>query len=138
LPNIFLRWFQFFFVVLILSFCFPFSGLSVEKVSIGILAHRGNEATLNRWQPLAEYLNREIPGHFFQIIPLDFDEIFEAVDRKQVDFILVNPGMYVELEYNHAVRPIATMRNQRQAGGTSLFSGLIIVLKSRDAKPVLP
>lgn len=132
MPTIFCRRIQSFLVFFILSFCFPTCGLSVEKVSIGILAHRGNEATLKRWQSLADYLNSEIPSHSFQITPLDFDEIFKKVARKQVDFILVNPGMYVELEYNHGVRPLVTMRNQRQTGGTSLFSGLIITLKNRE------
>ena len=65
-------------LILLISFLllFPFSSIVAEKeVLIGVLAKRGGEHTLQKWQPTADYLSREIPEYRFTIIPLGFDDI---------------------------------------------------------------
>ena len=101
------------------------------EVTIGVLANRGKESTLNSWQPLADYLSQELPGYVFKIQPLDFQEVSDVVKGAKVDFILVNSGLYVQLEYNYGVRPIATLRAKRGESGISLFAGLIITRADR-------
>ena len=55
-------------------FLYPSSGIAAEKeVLIGVLAKRGMEYTLQKWQPTADYLSREISGYHFTIKPLGFD-----------------------------------------------------------------
>ena len=125
-----MKWYIFFL-------CFTFVVLAdvkshaSENVTIGILAKRGEEITLKRWQPLAEYLDEQLPGYHFSISPLDFDTISNVVASHAIDFLFVNPGIYVELEVNFGVRPIATVRGLRGEHGVTLFSGLIITLANR-------
>lgn len=102
-----------------------------ETVTIGILANRGHQVTIKRWQPLAQYLDIQIPGYNFEILPLGFESISSAVANHEADLFLINPGIFVELEIKYGVRPIATVRTLRGDKGVSLFSGLIITRVDR-------
>ena len=121
------------------AFCFIFPVLFIfscpllasEDVTIGVLANRGKEKALTSWQPLADYLSREIPDHIFKIQPLDFQDVSGVVRDAKVDFLLVNSGLYIQLEYDYGVRPIATLRANHGESGTSLFAGLIITRADR-------
>ncbi len=114
-----------------LRFLLPlFLGLSwgvqaAETVAIGVLAKRGEERTLDRWQPMADYLSREIPGYHFVLKPLDFVEINKAVEQASVDFVLANPAIYVELESRYGAGRIVTMRNRNGHRGYTVFGGVI-------------
>ena len=100
-----------------------------EFIKIGVLSHRGDQFTLNAWNPTAHYLTAKLPEYDFEIVPLDFDEIDKAVRESEVDFILVNPGIYVNLEYRYRVSRLATMQHLR---GDKVFGGVIFVRSDRD------
>lgn len=104
----------------------PAATIAAEKeVLIGILAKRGGERTLQKWQPTVDYLNQEIPWQRFRIIPLGFDVISSAVAAGEVDFILANSSFYVELEALYGVKRIATLRNRVGSIISTEFGGVI-------------
>ena len=57
-----------------------------QQVRIGVLAKRGVERCMEKWEPTADYLTAEIPGYAFSIVPLGFDEFAPTVERGEVDF----------------------------------------------------
>jgi len=97
-----------------------------------VLSHRGDEATLFRWIPTAEYLNYKLPDYRFEIVPLNFAEVTPAVARSRVDFILVNPGIYVNLEVLYRVSRIATLNNRRGGDPLNTFGGVLFTQAGRD------
>lgn len=94
-------------------------------IKIGVLSHRGDAFTFNAWNPTARYLASQLPSYDFEIVPLDFDEVDKAVRENEVDFILVNPGIYVNLEYRYRVSRLATMHNLRGDDAYKVFGGVI-------------
>jgi two-component system sensor histidine kinase TtrS len=94
-------------------------------VRIGVLSHRGDQATLKMWGPTADYLDAAIAARDFQIVPLDFNEVNPAVAMGNVDFVLVNPGIYVNLEVRFRVSRIATLYNRRGDVPYNIFGGVI-------------
>lgn len=106
---------------------------AVEVVHIGVLAKRGEEQTLSRWQPTADYLSRELPGYRFVVTPLDFVEIDKAVTSASIDFVLANSAIYVELESRYGVGRIATMRNRNGHRGYTVFGGVIFTRADNTA-----
>ena len=102
-----------------------------QPVSIGVLSHRGDVATLQHWRETANYLTQSLPGYYFYIQPLDFSRIDHAVGNGDVDFILVNPAIYVNLEVRHRVSRIATMRNRVNEQGYNVFGGVIFARAER-------
>ncbi len=110
------------------------TGVQAEiTVRIGVLAKRGEEQTINRWQPTAEYLTRELSGYQFVVTPLDFVEIDEAVTSKRIDFVLANSAIYVELESRYGAGRIATMRNRNGHRGYTVFGGVIFTRADNTA-----
>jgi PAS domain S-box-containing protein len=102
-----------------------------EVIRIGVLSHRGNEATYAMWAPTATYLSRAVPKFQFQIVPLDFDEVDPAIKFGQVDFILVNPGIYVNLEVRYRISRIATLNNLAGDVANNVFGGVIFTRQDR-------
>ena len=103
-----------------------------ETVRVGVLSHRGDSITQRAWGPTADYLTRALPGWCFQIVPLDFAEVEPAVASHSVDFVLVNPGIYVRLEVRHRIARIATMRNGTGDLERNLFGGVIFTRADRN------
>ncbi len=117
------------FITISLTANFLYAGDSAIK--IGVLAKRGTERCLEKWSPTAKYLTQNIYGKTFIIIPLGFDEIYAAVENTEVDFILVNPSNYVELESRYNIIRIATLKNNIQNGISTEFGGVIFCKKTR-------
>ena len=94
-------------------------------VRIGVLASRGVERCMAKWGPTADYLTAEIPQHSFTIVPLNFGEVRQAVERGDVDFVLANSSFYVSLEVRYGVNRIVTLENLRLGKPFTVFGGVI-------------
>ncbi|WP_456405351.1 PhnD/SsuA/transferrin family substrate-binding protein [Thiolapillus sp.] len=109
-----------------------FAAAEIPQVKIGVLSHRGDEATLRNWSPTADYLSRVIPEYKFSIIPLNFREIEPAVKNGRVDFLLVNPGIYVNMEVRHRISRIVTLNNLINDKASNIFGGVIFTRADRN------
>jgi len=122
-----LRALIFFLLTLLLA---PVSASSptTERFKIGVLAYKGKVAAVQRWSEHAAYLNEKLAPLQFQIIPLTYkeDEMTKAVINRQVDFIITNPGHYIELELGGHVSRLATRRMSGPQGVLDLFGGTVI------------
>jgi signal transduction histidine kinase/DNA-binding response OmpR family regulator len=82
-----------------------------DEILIGVLAKDGAEACMEQWGSTADYLDLNVPGFDFTIVPLSFEEVNESVGTEKVDFVLVNPSMYIELKVKYGVSRLVTMEN---------------------------
>ncbi len=105
---------------------------SREVCNIGVLAHRGPEMAIRMWTPTVDYLSSQITDYDFRLVPLDLDEMHAAEERGELDFILTNPGNYVELEAHHGVSRIATLINARHGGPSTMFEKLVALTRGDD------
>ncbi|WP_304543983.1 ABC transporter substrate-binding protein [Sulfurimonas microaerophilic] len=113
------------------------SGYNKKRLNIGILAKRGGAKTLERWEPLATYLNRSLEEYHVVIHPLSFDEIEEHLKKKSIDFLLVNSVNYVQLENQYGISRIATLKSKCLKKKTcSYFGGVIFTSKESKVKNI--
>lgn len=104
-----------------------------NEIKIGILALRGKANTNQKWDATAAYLNAQIKGYHFTVVPLDFSEIDPAVARNEVDFLLANSSIYVNMEYKYLVSRIATLKRKTpHAEAISIFGGVIFTKNNRN------
>ena len=96
-----------------------------KYATVGVLAHRGVDTAIAMWTPTVEYLADRIPGHEFRLAPLDLHEMPAALERGELDFILTNPGNYVELEAGYGISRIATLMNIRHGNPSKRFGAVI-------------
>lgn len=102
-----------------------------QTIRIGVLSHRGVAATLKSWSPTADYLSLTVPGRRFEVVPLGFDEVEPAVKFGQIDFLLVNSGIYVNMEVKYRVSRISTLDNLVGSVPYNVFGGVVFVRKDR-------
>lgn len=105
---------------------------TLNPIKIGVLANRGKEHCLDQWSATANYLTSQIPNHKFTIVPLSCKEIYHAVERNSIDFVLANPAIYVELEAYYGINRLATMENLYQKKGYNVFGGVIFCKAGRN------
>jgi len=109
------------------------SSLNNNKIiKIGILAKYGYDATTQKWNQTAEYLTKNIPDYFFEIVPLGFDELLPAVENNKIDFIFADPAYYVMVERDYGCERIATLRNLTSAGDYTKYAGVIFTRADND------
>lgn len=103
-----------------------------QPVRIGVLAYKGKDVALKMWKPTGAYLQKNLPEASFEIIPLNFDEIDNAVRNNKVDFVIANSSIYVDLEAKYGVARIATMKNRGLKGASTVFGGAIFCKAGRE------
>ncbi|MDA8260680.1 MAG: PhnD/SsuA/transferrin family substrate-binding protein [Betaproteobacteria bacterium] len=102
-----------------------------QALRIGVLAFLGSDATVEEWSPVVRRLQAALPSYAPALIHLDHDGLREAARRGELDFIITNPGHYIELEAVLGASRILTL----DTGGTraperALGSAVIVPLAS--------
>jgi len=103
-----------------------------REITVGVLAHRGVDTAIEMWSPTIAYLEEHISGRKFRLMPLDLQQMSEALSRGELDFILTNPGNYVELEAGYGITRIATLKNSRHGRPSKTFGAVIFTRASHD------
>lgn len=99
---------------------------------VGVLAFRGVDKTIQRWQPTIDYLSEHYPEQSFTLLPMSLPEIKEAVDNKSIDFLLTNTGQFVTLKWKYALNTLATLKNKRQNHYLNEFGAIIFTHKDNQ------
>ena len=108
-----------------------------DVVTIGVLAHRDIEQTAQRWQPLADYLSAIDPAHTFRIAALDYTTMEGALRQQEVDFLLTNPGHYVELRSRYPLSaPLATLVTEERGLPLAALGGAIITASEGPVRSI--
>ena len=105
---------------------------NAHSYTIGVLAFRGEDMALKRWTPTAEYLSQQIPGSKFNILPLGLEDLRQAVEKNEIDFLLTNTGHYVEMEAFYGASRIATVKNDFDGQVYTSFGAVIFTRADRD------
>ena len=131
----FLRWPAAFVLFLcVAAFSEGGEGSKSGVVAVGVLAKNGHAVAEQRWQATVDYLGEQIPDRQFTLTPLGFDEIEAAVSAGAVDFLLANPGIYVEMSHRHGVGRIVTFRNSAGGRSQTHFGGVVFRRAGREGE----
>ncbi|MCU7813789.1 MAG: phosphate/phosphite/phosphonate ABC transporter substrate-binding protein [Candidatus Thiodiazotropha sp. (ex Rostrolucina anterorostrata)] len=122
-----------FLAVLCLWLTTSWAWANSTEVHIGVLAKRGYEKSIERWNAMAEYLNESLPAYQFSIVPMAFGDIQVIVKNQMVDFVIVNPGIYVDLSVKYGIRRVLTLVNKLSIDNhVSEFGSVIFTLKDHN------
>lgn len=102
-----------------------------KAVRIGVLANRGPEYAIRQWTLHASYLNEHLSPRRFQVVPLSFSELTDAVRRRGVDLVITNSGHYAEMEMDGGISRIATLVRDSPSGPLDQFGGVAIARADR-------
>jgi two-component system sensor histidine kinase TtrS len=94
---------------------------------VAVLANYGVTKSIERWQPLMDYLTKRVPRASFEVVPLDFKQMNEQLLNGQVQFVVTNPGHYFNMSADFPISWLATMKSNQHNGSTFAIGATIIV-----------
>lgn len=118
----------------LLSLALASSPAAAEDVRIGVLAFQGSERAAQDFESTILHLGQSLPAHRFAMVPLDLAGIARAVETRSIDFVVTNPGDYVDLEQRFGVTRLATLENRERAAPTDTI-GSVVVVPRRPGSP---
>jgi len=98
-----------------------------QEIKVGVLAYRGSEKALQRWQPTFDYLTESIPETRFVIIPMTLPELDDAVMQQNIDFVITNPGQYVRIGTKYGMSWLATLKSRRHNKSKQVIGSALVV-----------
>lgn len=101
---------------------------------MGVLAFRGVEKALQRWQSTFDYLEETIPGTHFIVLPMTLSELDNAVMQQNIDFVITNPGQYVRIGTKYGMSWLATLKSRRHNESKQVIGSALVVKASSPYK----
>lgn len=119
-------------ILLLLTACLFATLAMSNEIKIGVLSFAPKQTTLARWQPLAHYLEQRI-GDTVDILPMNYEELHQAIYSRSVDFVFTNPGDYIFFEQQGLLSDaLATQVNCVNDQSVSVFGGVIVSKSDRS------
>lgn len=106
--------------------------ISVTEIKIGVLAYRGEQQTIDRWQPTINYLNTQFKTFSFRLVTLQLHQVDDVIGNNKLDFIITNTGNYIQLEHKYGISRMATLINKQFNRSTTVFGAVIFTRADRD------
>ncbi len=106
-------------------------------IHIGILAHKGKDKCISEWSHTMAELQEKIPAYKFELVPCNHAEIKNRAKNEELDFVLVSPAIYADLEYNYGFHRIATLIMNKGALASSEYHGAVFCLASNTTMQTL-
>ena len=102
-----------------------------EDVRIGILAWQGQEAADVHWSSLIHGLEEKLPGKRIVLKHFNLVGMATALNTRQLDFVVTNPGNYVVLEAKSGITRIATQVAEASNDPGQVVGSAVVVLDQR-------
>lgn len=103
-------------------------------VRIGVLSYLGDEVATLEWTPVVTQLERALPGRSVQLQMMGHEGLVAAAKKRDVEFVITNPGHYVELESRVGASRILTLQSAGQPDSADHAVGTAVVTRQDDTR----
>ncbi|MDX5364511.1 MAG: diguanylate cyclase [Pseudazoarcus pumilus] len=105
---------------------------ATQQLVLGVLAVRPKPVMFERLQPLADYLDAELPDTDITLQVLDQDELELALAQHRLDLVLTNPSHYLIIRSRDSLGgALATVLSHENGTSVGSLGGVIITLEHR-------
>lgn len=98
-----------------------------RTIRVGVLAYRGPEDAERTFSPTMVELGRALPQYRFELIPGSAAFLTAAVAGQRLDFLITNPGHYLELAIEYSAAAIATEQDMDGSSSSESVAATVIV-----------
>lgn len=125
------------FLKTLVTICIVCSGLAQadhakSTLNLAVFTHTNAESSLERYQPLADYLSQQLPNHTVKLYTMDDSALRTVVQHNQIDMVLANPSLYQIIRHENALNnAIATVQTAYKGKNLNTFGGVIFTLSDR-------
>ncbi|SNT22353.1 regulatory protein, luxR family [Antarctobacter heliothermus] len=110
----------------------PTRAQDIERpiVRVGVLAHRGWNAGETQWSLLATYLQGALPAHVVRFVPVTLTSAGPLINAGGLDFLITNPGHYIDLADSYPMSVLATRKRTLPDGAHTLQFGSAVLVRA--------
>ncbi|GLR64142.1 sensor histidine kinase [Marinospirillum insulare] len=80
-------------------------------ITLGILDWRDEAKAASSWEPTLAALKQQFPDKQIELHQLSLEGIADALAEQKLDYVITNPGHYVQLSQTFQLAPLATLNN---------------------------
>ncbi|MDR9467588.1 PhnD/SsuA/transferrin family substrate-binding protein [Marinospirillum sp.] len=103
-----------------------------SRVHLGVLAWRDAPSLQQGWQTTLQALEEQLPEYHLKVHWLDLQELEQAIAGQELDFVLTNPGHYVDLSSRYLLAPLASLQNSSVDPPQQAIGSVVVTLSSRE------
>lgn len=106
---------------------------SHQTLNIGVLSFRPIGENQKIWQPLIDEVHKSNPSLDVNITSGSLEEVKKLTEKNSLDFVVVHPAAFVEMEYKYGISNIASIVRETKVKGHQLttYGGVIVALSNR-------
>lgn len=122
--------------VLICFYLLAITGLSAHAspvIQLGVLDWRDEAEEASSWEPTLASLKQHLPDKKIQLHLLDLQGIAKALSEQQLDYVITNPGHYVQLSQTYQLAPLATLSNPLYELSQQAVGSVVLVLAEGES-----
>ncbi|WP_404298381.1 diguanylate cyclase domain-containing protein [Halomonas sp.] len=103
-----------------------------DSLVLGIFAYRDAAIIQARYQPLADYLDAQLPDIRVTLQALSLTEIETAISHRQIDLLMTNPSHYLQVRSRNSLTgALATQVRFERGEEVSSLGGVVVTLADR-------
>ncbi|MBE0488988.1 MAG: diguanylate cyclase [Halomonas sp.] len=104
-----------------------------QDLVLAVFAYREPALMIERYQPLADYLDAQLPEARITLQLMGLDEIDNAIANRQIDLLMTNPSHYLMVRSQNALTgALATLIRLEHGQEVSALGGVVITRADRD------
>ncbi len=101
------------------------------EVRVGVLAYLGPDEAASAWEPTLAQLNAALPAYRFTMVAGSQAFLTAAVAAHRLDFLITNPGHFLELKVDYSASALATEQDLDGFSSSESVGAAIVVLDRR-------
>ncbi|MDR9441041.1 MAG: phosphate/phosphite/phosphonate ABC transporter substrate-binding protein, partial [Halomonas sp.] len=110
----------------------PVAYAADDTLVLGVFAYRDAAVMQARYQPLADYLDAQLPDTRVELRALGLDAIEQAIAHRQIDLLMTNPSHYLQVRSRNSLTgALATQIRLEHGQVISSLGGVVITLADR-------
>lgn len=122
-----------------LALCFILHGAWATEVAptsirVGLLSVLEGQETTSQWASWMTGLQDRLARHHVEFLPLDLQQMQLAVQKRELDFLVTNPGHYVDLETRFGAVRMATQTAVDSPNAAHAVGSAVVRLPKRAYK----
>lgn len=103
-----------------------------DSLVLGIFAYRDAAVIQARYQPLADYLDAQLPGTRVTLQALTLTGIETAISHRQIDLLMTNPSHFLQVRSRNSLTgALATQVRFERGEEVSSLGGVVVTLADR-------
>lgn len=102
-------------------------------IHLGVLDWQDEAKTASHWAPTLAAIKKQLPHNSVELHLLNLEGIAIALEDSKLDYLITNPGHYVQLSQTYQLSPLASLNNPFLNNAQQAIGSVVLVTAENQA-----